>query len=222
MNFKSLNIAITLSLLVSQAYAGKPVSQTQNGINFTAKAMSRRESLNTFGEDLGSYVYPIRLTIRNDSDVLTGISMKSIQVSHAKVLTSKSLKSSIDTMVGATLACAFTIVLIPFAFLTGYGVRILEAQLAIIEKFNGMIDGMEEQTINLNPGISYETFIFPKYECPQTQYQKDEHGNRLRDAKGKELPGKTPPFIAPKSIGTAMEFVTNDSLNIAVNFNLPV
>jgi hypothetical protein len=214
----SSKLIISILFLTPQLYAGKPVCQTINGITITAQAMSAEESKHTFGQNLHtSRIYPIRLYLINERGLPVSISIESIQVLLADVLTDKSLKSSIDISSG--VAAAMTIVCFPIGLATQWHRINLKKLLSIVEKFS-----MGDRKIMIHPSQRYETFIFPQFPRPPAEPLKDEKGNRLRDSQGKVLRAKRPDFVAPESLETTVKFLvdTSNKVSSIPDFAIPV
>ena len=209
-------LIVIIALLVPQSYAGTSASQTIQGITVTAQIMSCRDGEVTFGQDVRtSRIYPIRLSLRNEKSLPVSVSMESIHVSLADVLTVKSLTSSISA--SSMVARVATVVLFPFGLFAVWHQNKLAEFLSIVEKFS------MDQTVIIQPGDSYQTYVFPQLPRPPVEHLKDEQGNRLRDAHGKELPTKRPAFVAPEALEVTINFVVDKSpCRFAVSFSLPV
>lgn len=207
------------ALLVPNLYAYCPVNSASMGITVTAQAVSATECKKLFGKDLHSNrIYPIRLTFYNDQKIPARISFKDIQIAGAKVLTKQSIQSSIAAIQATSLICCMTFVLIPFGVLAPNSIPFLTDLLALVERFT-----LGDQAVIIQPGQSYETWIFPEYSAPETEYLKDEQGKRLCDENGKELPGQTPSFIAPNSIEAGITLLSDTSqYTSSFVFNIPV
>jgi len=218
MNRNLLKLALTITLLANNLYAGNTVSQSKNGITVSVRSLSSQECKKTFGKDLHSNrIYPICFSIHNEKKAPAHVSVKSIQVLEADILTANSINVSIGKWSLGTLF--LTIVFFPFGLLSMYYVDYLKELLPIVEKWS-----MTDKTSVIIPsGEPFEAFVFPEFKSPETEYPKDKNGNRLRDENGKELPGKTPPFIAPEFVDATVTFATDTAwFRFTLEFSVPV
>lgn len=206
-------------LLVPNLYSHQPVKSASIGVTVTAEAVSATECKELFGKDLRVHrIYPIRFTLHNVQNVPVCVSLKDIQVTGAKLLTKQSIQASIAAIQATSLICCITVVLIPFGVLAQNSIPHLTELLTLVERFT-----LGDQTVTIQPGNEYETFVFPEYDAPKTEYPRDEQGNRLLDEKGKELPGKTAAFVAPSSIEVGISLVSSTRrCTPSFVFNIPV
>lgn len=209
-------LIVLIALLFPQAYAGKSARQTTYGITVTAQVMSCQEGEVTFGQDVRtSRIYPIRLSLCNEKSLPVRVSIESVHVSLADVLTVKSLKSSISA--SSMVAGVATVVLFPLGLFAVWHQNKLTELLSIVEKFS------MDQAVIIQPGDSYQTYVFPQFPRPPAEYLKDEQGNRLRDAQGKLLRAKRPAFVAPESMNLTINFVVDQCSSAStVTFSLLV
>ncbi len=189
MNLNLSKIILALALLSPLAYAARPelVSQSQDGIVITARAMSAGECLDTFYQDLHTkHVYPIILSITNNSSKATVFSNNFTEVLNAKVLTPKSIDSQISALNIGTFFFVITIALIPLAFATSNLAGQLQALKPLIERFSS-----GDQPITIEPGSTFKTVIFADVEYP------------------KDADGKTQSFVVPDFLETSIELRSN-------------
>lgn len=219
MNKRILSFALTLTFLISDLCAGSSVSATKNDLTVTVRSLSSRESKTLFGRDLlASRIYPIKLCVENWKNAPVSVSIKDIQVRDAHVLTTASIQSSIASMYAVGCVCAFTIILIPLSFLMHYSIKDLTEQLSMVAEHSFTND-----TVIIQPGGAFETFAFPEYKSPETVYLRDANGKRLCDEHGKELPGTTPPFVAPTCIDTVVTCSTSTAwFSVSFELSAPV
>ena len=217
MNYHLLKLALSITLFANNLYASNPVSETKNDITVAVQVLSSRECKTLFGQDMrSSRMYPIRLFLRNQSNSPISVSIREVQVRGANIVTKASIQSSISTMYIA--GCVFLFIFFPFTFLIHYSIKHLTELLSIVAKH-----GFTDQMVIIQPGALFETFAFPEYRLPETEYARDANGNRLLDEHGKELPGKTPPFVAPQFVETAVTFSTSTAwFNFTIELSAPV
>lgn len=189
MNFSLSTIVLALALLSPLAYAARPeqVSQSQDGITVTAQAMSAGECLDIFYQDMiYKRVYPIILSITNNSSKATVFSSNLTKILNAKILTPKSISSEISALNTGTFFLIITLVLMPLAFATSSLAAELQGIKPVIERFSS-----GDSPITIEPSSTFKTIIFAKIDYP------------------KDAEGKTPSYVAPKFLNISTELRPN-------------
>jgi hypothetical protein len=192
MNFILSKIALALTLFNPFAHAAQP-----ERITITAQTMTAHECLDTFYKDLpADRIYPIRLSIHNESDNAIIFSRDQIKALQSTILTSKSIESEIST-----LACAsvFLIILLPLALAGFHLINQLKELLPIIQKFSP-----GESPLEIESGTTFDTIIFVRFESP------------------KDAEGKTQSYVAPQSLNIAIPLLFNDWSRGNTTFNLDI
>ncbi|MCC7414464.1 MAG: hypothetical protein IT346_00020 [Epsilonproteobacteria bacterium] len=219
MNNRILNFALALTLLSSDLFAGSSVSAMKNDLSVTVRSLSSQESKRLFGRNLHSErIYPIKLCVENLKKEPVDISIKDLKVKGVNVLTTAKIRAAISAMSAVGFGFALTVVLLPLSFLAHYSIKRLTEQLSMVAQH-----GFTNDMVTIQPGEVFETFAFPEYKLPETEYLRDASGNRLCDENGKELPGTTPPFVAPTCIDTVVTCAMSTAwFNVSFELSAPV
>lgn len=202
MTFSLQKTGLFLVLFSIQAYSYAPqaVSATKKDVTLTAQALSADECVDMFYSDLrDDRIYPIALSIQNNTDKTLKISPENVVINGATLLTSKKLDSEISAMHMGTVF--FTVVFFPIAFYTNYQAAKLNALKPIIKRFS-----LENRPMVIQPHQTLETMVFAEVDFP-------------RDANG-----EIQSFIAPEYFDVTVTLKNNSffSLQAPIVFNLHI